>query len=124
MTPLEQYIDGWRAHDVAAILSALTPDCVVTESFGPIYRGHERVAFWVSKWIAEDGRVINWTVHDIRSFPEVEIAEWTFHYTWRGKERSFDGGTIAHLREGKLSYLREYATTAVLYDWRGEWRAF
>lgn len=33
MMQLEQYIAGWRAHDVAAILATLAPDCVVIESF-------------------------------------------------------------------------------------------
>jgi ketosteroid isomerase-like protein len=124
VTLLEQYIAGWRAHDVAAILATLTPDCVVIESFGPIYRGHDWVARWVSTWLAEDGRVIDWTVRDLRSSPEGEAAEWTFQYTWRGEEKSVDGVTIAKLHSGKLSYLREYATTAALYDWRGEWKTF
>ncbi|MBZ6384184.1 MAG: nuclear transport factor 2 family protein [Sphingomonas sanguinis] len=124
MSLLEQYIAGWRAHDVAAILATLTPDCVVIESFGPIYCGHDWVARWVSTWLAEDGHVIDWTVRDLRSSPESETAEWTFHYTWRGEEKSFEGATIATLRDGKLSNLREYATTAALYNWRGEWNAF
>lgn len=123
MTPIEQYVAGWRAHDATTILAALTPDCVVIESFGPIYRGHDRVAQWVSAWLAEDGRVIDWTIRDLHSLPGVESAEWTFHYTWRGEEKRFDGATIATLRDGKLAYLREYATTAPLYDWKGTWRA-
>ena len=124
MTLLEQYIAGWRAHDVTAILATLAPDCVVIESFGPVYRGHDWVALWISTWLAEDGQVIDWTVHHLAASTESETAEWTFHYTWRGEEKSFDGATIAKLQDGKLSYLREYATTAALYDWRGAWRAF
>ncbi|SEM91587.1 SnoaL-like domain-containing protein [Sphingomonas gellani] len=122
MSRLEQYIAGWRAHDADAILATLTPDCVVIESFGPIYRGHDRVARWVSTWLAQDGRVIDWTIRDLRPCAEGEVAEWTFRYTWRGEENSFDGATIAMLRDGRISYLREYATTAALYDWHGEWR--
>jgi ketosteroid isomerase-like protein len=122
MTLLEQYIAGWRAHDVAAILATLTPNCVVIESFGPIYRGHDWVARWVSIWRAEDGNVIDWTIHNLRSSSEGETAEWTFHYKWRGAEKSFDGSTIATLHDEKISYLREYATNAVLYDWQGEWQ--
>ena len=123
MTLLERYIDGWRAHDVAAILATLAPDCVVIESFGPIYRGHDRVAQWVATWLAQNGRVIDWTVRNPRSSTDGETAEWTFRYSWRGEEKSFDGATIAKLCDGRLAHLREYATTAELYDWRGEWRA-
>ncbi|MGN7998941.1 nuclear transport factor 2 family protein [Sphingomonas sp. 22176] len=122
MTLLEQYIAGWHAHDAKAILATLIPDCVVIESFGPVYRGHDWVARWVSTWLAQDGRVIDWSIRDLRCSSEEETAEWTFHYTWRGEEQCFDGATIAKLRDGKLSYLREYATTAMLYDWRGEFR--
>jgi ketosteroid isomerase-like protein len=122
MALLEQYISAWRAHDVAAILTTLNSDCVVIESFGPVYRGHDWVARWVARWLEEDGRVIDWTIRDIRSSGNDETGEWTFHYTWRGEEKSFDGATIAKLSDGKISYLREYATTAALYDWRGEFK--
>lgn len=29
---------------------------------------------------------------------------------------------LARLADGRISYLREYATTAPLYDWTGTWR--
>jgi ketosteroid isomerase-like protein len=121
-TQLEKYINGWRTHDTEAILATLTSDCVVIESFGPIYHGHAWVSRWISAWLAENGRVINWTIQDLQSLGDVETAEWTFSYTWRGEEKSFEGATIAKLHEGKISYLREYASTAPLYDWQGEWR--
>ena len=108
MSLLEQYIAGWRAHDVAAILATLTPDCVVIESFGPIYCGHDWAARWVSTWLAEDGHVIDWTVRDLRSSPESETAEWTFHYTWRGEEKSFEGATIATLRDAARRQTLEF----------------
>jgi ketosteroid isomerase-like protein len=117
MTTLEHYIDGWRRHDLAAILATLTSDCVVIESFGPVYRGQDHVSQWVTTWLAEDGHIINWTIQTLHSMGNVEVAEWTFHYTWRGYKQSFDGATIARVQDGKITYLREYATTAALYDW-------
>ncbi|WP_353506568.1 MULTISPECIES: nuclear transport factor 2 family protein [unclassified Variovorax] len=65
MTLLEQYIAGWRAHDANAILNTLHPDCEVIESFGPIYRGHAWAKQWIAEWLAEDGRVLGWAVHDV-----------------------------------------------------------
>jgi hypothetical protein len=51
-TQLEKYINGWRTHDTEAILATLTSDCVVIESFGPIYHGHAWVSRWISAWLA------------------------------------------------------------------------
>jgi len=111
MTLLEQYIAGWRAHDADAILATLDPDCVVIESFGPIYRGQAWVKRWIAQWLAEDGRVLEWAIHDLHSSADREAAEWTYHYTWRREEKRLDGATTARLRDGKLLCLREYATT-------------
>lgn len=122
MTLLEQYIAGWRAHDADAIVATLDPDCVIIESFGPIYRGSAWVKRWIAEWLAEDGRVLDWTIHDLHSSGEREVAQWTFHYTWRGVEKRFDGATIARLRGGRLVTLREYATTETLFDWQGKWK--
>ena len=58
MTLLERYIAGWRTHNTNAILATLTTDCVVIESFGPVYRGHAWVKRWIEAWFAENGRVI------------------------------------------------------------------
>ena len=122
MTLLEQYIAGWRAHDADAILATLDPDCVVIESFGPIYRGQAWVKRWIAQWLAEDGRVLEWAIHDLHSSADREAAEWTFHYTWRREEKRLDGATTARLRDGKLLCLREYATTNPLFDWQGKWK--
>jgi ketosteroid isomerase-like protein len=122
MILLEQYIEGWRAHDTEAILATLDPDCAVIESYGPIYRGHAWVRRWVTEWMAEGGRVLEWVIHDRHFTGDREMAEWTFHYTWRGEETRFDGATIARLRDGKIIYLREYATTEALFDWQGKWQ--
>jgi ketosteroid isomerase-like protein len=40
-----------------------------------------------------------------------------------GTRVEFDGASIAHFRDGKISRLREYCTNAPLYEWEGEWRS-
>jgi ketosteroid isomerase-like protein len=123
--PLLSYIEAWREHDVAGVLATLAEDCVVVESHGPVYRGHERVAWWMREWFREGGSVDAWEVTSQAAAGEVLVIEWSFSCTWKGVSHTFEGATVARLRDGtdgKIAYLREYATTAPLYDGAGVWR--
>lgn len=119
---LHAYIGAWGRHDVAAVLATLTGDCVVIECNGPVYRGHLRVEQWMRAWLDAGGSVEDWTITSSAAAGHSLAAEWTFSCTWRGESTTFEGATIARLEAGKIAYLREYATTAPLYDWTGTWR--
>lgn len=121
MNALQTYIDGWRRHDIPAVLATLTDDCVVIESYGPIYRGRARVEQWMTTWLAI-GSVDGWEITSSGAAADLLVAEWVFSCTYRGSAATFDGATVARLRDGRIAYLREYATTAELYDWTGTWR--
>lgn len=121
MNPLETYIDGWRRHDIAAVLETLAQDCLIIESYGPIYRGRARVEQWMTTWLAT-GSVDAWEIISSGAANDLLIAEWVFSCTSGGDAATFDGATIARLQNGKIAYLREYATTGELYDWTGTWR--
>jgi ketosteroid isomerase-like protein len=122
MSQLHVYIEGWRRHDVAAVLGTLTDDCVIIESYGPVYRGRQRVGQWMHAWFDAGGSVDGWEITGYAAAGEVLMAEWRFHCTWQGKATTFEGATIARLHNGQIAYLREYTTTAPLYDWTGTWR--
>jgi ketosteroid isomerase-like protein len=122
MNQLGAYIDAWRSHDVAGVLATLAEDCVITESYGPVYRGHRRVEQWMRAWFAAGGSVDGWEITSHLAAGEALIAEWIFSCTWQGKAATFEGATIARLAGEKIAYLREYATSAPLYDWTGTWR--
>ena len=62
MDQLEAYIDGWRRHDIAAVLDTLTDDCVVIECYGPVYRGKARVEQWMNAWYGAGGTVDAWDI--------------------------------------------------------------
>ncbi|WP_062216568.1 nuclear transport factor 2 family protein [Streptomyces sp. NBRC 109706] len=121
-SPLRAYIDGWRRHDVAAVLGELTDDCVVVECYGPVYRGLPRVEQWMRAWLAAGGTVDGWEITSEGVAGELVVAEWRFSCTWQGSAASFEGATVARLRGGRISRLREYETSAPLYDWTGSWR--
>ena len=122
MNQLQVYIDAWRRHDAAAVLATLADDCTVIESHGPVYRGKERVAQWMDTWFSAGGSVDSWEITDEAATAEALVAEWHFECTWKGERGAFDGSTVARLQQGQITYLREYATTASLYDWTGTWR--
>lgn len=95
---------------------------MVIESYGPVYRGKARVEQWMNAWFAAGGTVDAWTITSTAATSDTRITEWHFECTWKGEPGAFDGSTIARLRDGRISYLREYATTAPLYNWTGTWR--
>lgn len=122
VTALTEYIEAWIANDAARIADAVTEDCVVTECYGPVYRGRPCVRRWADAWFAAGGVVHGWTVRDHLVADDREVAQWTFTCTWNGEQSTFDGATIARVSsDGLIAELREYQTTAALYDWDGVW---
>jgi ketosteroid isomerase-like protein len=122
MDQLRRYIDGWRKPDPQAVLNTLADDCVVIECYGPVYRGKARVRQWMDAWFGAGGTVDGWDITSEARAGDTLVAEWTFSCTWKGEPATFDGSTVARLDGEKIVYLREYTTTAPLYDWTGSWR--
>ncbi|WP_394814506.1 YybH family protein [Streptomyces chisholmiae] len=56
-------MDAWRRHDTAAVLATLTDDCVITECYGPVYRGRRRVEEWMRAWFGAGRPVDGWRPH-------------------------------------------------------------
>ncbi|WP_410817542.1 nuclear transport factor 2 family protein [Micromonospora sp. 050-3] len=122
MSALTDYINAWNSNDTESIVATVTPDAVVTESYGPVYHGQERIREWADKWFGQGSRVLNWVITNEFTAGDTTVAEWRFEHREENEDRSFEGLTIATVRDGKIAALREYATTADLYAWEGEWR--
>ena len=122
MNPLRRYIDAWIANDTEAIVASVTPDAIVTESYGPVYHGRERIREWADAWLGKGCRVRSWVVTNEFAVGDIIVAEWRFDYSEAGEDRSFLGSTIATVREGKIAAIHEYAMTAEPYTWDGEWK--
>lgn len=122
MSALIEYIDAWVAGDAERIAAGVTEDCVITECYGPVYRGRATVLRWARSWFAAGGVVHRWEVVDHVVARDREVAQWTFECTWDGERTAFDGATVARVSGGLVAELREYQTTAPLYDWNGAWR--
>lgn len=122
LDPLGAYIDAWRRHDIAGVSATLAEDCVVVECYGPVYHGRPRVEQWMRAWFDAGGRVEDWKITSKAGAGNTLMAEWVFSCTSHGEAATFEGATIARLDGGRIVYLREYATSAPLYEWTGTWR--
>jgi ketosteroid isomerase-like protein len=122
MSALTDYITAWKSNDPERIVETVTPDVVITESFGPVYLGRDRVREWCEKWNEQGSRVLDWVITNEVTLGDTLVAEWRFDYHQDGVDRSFLGATVATARDGKIAELREYAVTADLYTWTGEWK--
>lgn len=116
---IRDYVEGWKEGDSVAILRTLSPDCVVIESHGPTYRGKTQVNRWIQSWLAEGNTVDGWDITWLVVCDEVCACEWVFSYTVRGRQRSFEGASIAHLDGSRIALLREYRMTGARYEWAG-----
>ena len=119
---LESYVAAWVAQDSELIASAVALDCVITECYGPVYRGRDTVRRWAGAWFGAGGTIHRWEITDLIVAGDREVAQWTFECTFGGVRSTFDGATVAHAADGLITNLREYQTTAELYDWDGTWR--
>ncbi|QBD80843.1 nuclear transport factor 2 family protein [Ktedonosporobacter rubrisoli] len=113
------YVQGWLAADREQILSTLDPACVVIESYGPTYRGKEMVGRWIDSWFAPGNVVTRWEITSFTATSEECFFEWDFACISDGERGGFEGASIARLSEGRIVYLREYATTAPRHEWEG-----
>lgn len=119
---LAKYFDAWVANDANRIAATVAQDCVITECYGPVYHGRERVLEWGRAWFEAGGVVHRWEMTDYFATADREVAQWVFECTFDGNRSTFEGATIARVADGLVRELREYQTTAELYDWQGRWR--
>lgn len=118
----KQYVSGWRSADFDTVLGTLTKDCVITECYGPIYRGQGMVRLWLEKWLGEGNRVLQWDINSFVLGQEAAAVEWKFKCLWQRAETTFDGASIIQFKNEKIHTMREYATTSQLYEWCGTWK--
>jgi len=101
MTPLLAYIEAWVAHDSDRIARTVAENCTITECYGPVYRGRERVRQWAEAWFAAGGIVHRWEVTDHFIVDDREAAQWVFECTWDGTRSSFEGASVCRV-QGRL----------------------
>ena len=110
---LDRFADAWNRHDLDALMSMMTDDCVFEASAGPQANGqrHEgraavRAAFAAVFELFPDARWEN-PRHVISG--NRAVSEWTFTGTQKdGKRVEVTGCDLLTLRDGKIAIMNSY----------------
>ena len=113
------YVQGWIAADREQILRTLDPACVIIESYGPTYRGRDRISRWIDSWFAPGNVVTRWDITSFFTTNETCFFEWIFECRYAGDQGGFEAASLARVSQGKIIHLREYTMTAARYEWEG-----
>jgi hypothetical protein len=115
---IQRYVDGWREGKEAKILNGLAEDCTIIESHGPTYHGKEIVKKWIADWQSQGNVIEKWEITSFHTCNDLVIFEWVF--AWKGKKirETFEGVTLAKIKNNKISDLREYRATAPPFIWK------
>jgi ketosteroid isomerase-like protein len=118
----QQYINGWKANDLAQIIAPLAEDCTVIESHGPTYQGIVAIKRWFELWLAANSHIKKW---DITAFyfceqQQTAFCEWDFSCVSHNEEYSLLGISVIKFSDHKINYLHEYRMTQKPYSWNGE----
>lgn len=104
---LERFAAAWNAHDVEALLSMVTDDCIFETAAGVHAHGNRfvgkdalRTAFPIAWQTWPDVRWDNAT-HFVCG--DRGVSEWTFRGTHEGRATEVRGVDIFVLRDGKIA---------------------
>lgn len=107
----------WLEKKDLGIMDIFHRDAVYSESWGPEYRGREKIKLWFEEWNTR-GTVLRW---DIRQFFHREnrtAVEWYFQYAMEERQQnSFEGMTLIQWTEaGTIALLQEFGCNVNRYD--------
>ncbi len=114
---LRRWFAMWLRQDATGIEEIFAPDAVYVESWGPEYRGLEKIRHWFWEWNTR-GVVERWDIRQFFHRGDQTIVEWTFRNRMLdGRVESFDGLTkTIWNRGGRIVFLQEFGCNQNRYD--------
>lgn len=107
----------WLQQADMGIETLFAPDIVYTESWGPQYRGADKVKLWFEEWNTR-GTVLRWDIKQFFHREDQTAVEWYFECAMQGGGKgAFDGMSLIRWTEsGKIAALKEFACKIDPYD--------
>ena len=111
------WFDMWLKKQDLGIADIFSDDAVYIESWGPKYKGAEKIKHWFTEWNTR-GNVLTWDIKQYFHKGNQTIVEWYFKSTMsNGKVEAFDGVSVIKWTEyGKICFLKEFGCNINNYD--------
>ncbi|MDL2288776.1 nuclear transport factor 2 family protein [Oscillospiraceae bacterium OttesenSCG-928-F05] len=107
---IRRYFNCWVENDPAPLPEIFTEDVHYIESYGPGYHGLWQIERWFHDWNLR-GCVLRWDCHRFLHSGGTCAVEWTFSCDYDGKSDTFDGVSLIEFQDGKIAWLKEFAST-------------
>ena len=107
----------WLQKNDLGIQEIFSKDAVYIESWGPEYRGNEKIKLWFEEWNTR-GSVLQWDIKQYFHKENQTVVEWYFKNEMNtGSVEEFDGiSLIEWTEDNKIKSLKEYGCNLNNYN--------
>lgn len=114
---IQLWFTMWLQKNDLGIQEIFSKDAVYIESWGPAYRGNEKIKLWFDVWNTR-GSVLQWDIKQYFHKENQTMVEWFFKNQMKnGTIEMFDGvSLIQWTQENKIEFLKEFGCNINHYD--------
>lgn len=114
---IKLWFEMWLQKKDLGIADIFSDDAVYTESWGPEYKGVQKIRMWFEEWNTR-GTVLTWEIKQFFHKDNQTIVEWYFKNTVNEvKIEEFDGmSLIVWNEQNKIIFLKEFGCNINNYD--------
>lgn len=114
---LRRWFAMWLKGKDLGISRLFAPQAVYTESWGPQYRGADKIKHWFDEWNTR-GKVLQWDIKQFFHQGSQTVVQWYFkNRLQNGQSEEFEGiSLIVWNKRGQIMSLTEYGCNIHRYD--------
>lgn len=114
---IRQWFSMWLQKMDTGMESIFSEDALYIESWGPEYRGSQKIKLWFEEWNTR-GTVLQWDILQFFHRENQTVVQWYFKNRMNsGKVEAFDGMSLVKwTNDGKICFLQEFGCNENRYD--------
>ncbi len=114
---IRRWFAMWLEKRDTGIDELFSPEALYIESWGPQYRGVEKIRHWFEEWNTR-GSVLAWDIHGFFHRDDATVVQWYFRNAMNdGRVEAFDGmSLVVWAEDGRIRLLQEFGCNLDRYD--------